>query len=625
MAMQLDARSLLQGAIVARYGEAVTRRNTQDCVPGAASKPPEAPDMPDAPIAAVRALPLERRDALVRAVERSCAGLSAARRQRLVELLKRTIFGDTSWSSFCTDFGISRSRFFADRKKVLELVSAIAVTFDESASRKGHSLTDYSSLLFVQARAAFVAGNSELAATLFDRIDDTALSPNNRFEAFRITINALAENKTSQEGLPLLEARVRAWSESTHGTTQSAYLANAASAWLQMQCALAGNSDRDGLYSSVGNMTALMHDALRESDRSVALAYCHMLAETIPAFIDRLDSHGARLQLEELQQVIARFPGLGFSLNGRAHLTDVLVHWWDPKELRRSQYNLRNAYALARETHDQHMVWECLYFETRNHLLRNEFSRALVTAKELFRSSCAVGNRSWIEAAKFLLSSVYRFLGRFAECAYLLSGLGTDGSIGALRAAFECEVANSKRQFHQMREQSAQLVALIGKHHLPRFEANALRLSAQAEYGLGSIHKAVAFIHAAVDRCESDSLIDPLEYRRIYETAFLITRERRYADTLLDLQSMLRRSADSGTKRTGLLTERQLQVARLAAAGFSNDRIAGSLAIGLRTVDWHLEKIFSRLAIHSRHQLASVLKEVSSESIAGTRSNRSKK
>ena len=60
--------------------------------------------------------------------------------------------------------------------------------------------------------------------------------------------------------------------------------------------------------------------------------------------------------------------------------------------------------------------------------------------------------------------------------------------------------------------------------------------------------------------------------------------------------------APSGPKDS--LTDQELRIASLACEGLSNTDIATALVLSPRTVQWHLNKAFKKLAVRSRTELA---------------------
>jgi ATP/maltotriose-dependent transcriptional regulator MalT len=63
------------------------------------------------------------------------------------------------------------------------------------------------------------------------------------------------------------------------------------------------------------------------------------------------------------------------------------------------------------------------------------------------------------------------------------------------------------------------------------------------------------------------------------------------------------------------LTEQERQIGRLALEGLSNQEIGARLFLSARTVEWHLRKVYMKLGIHSRGELASALPSSDSQRV----------
>ena len=84
--------------------------------------------------------------------------------------------------------------------------------------------------------------------------------------------------------------------------------------------------------------------------------------------------------------------------------------------------------------------------------------------------------------------------------------------------------------------------------------------------------------------------------------------ERAGRELLASGETVRKRTAEAHDQ----LTPQETQIAHLARAGMSNPEIAAQLFLSVRTVEWHLRKVFTKLGIRSRLQLQRALPDSTS-------------
>jgi ATP/maltotriose-dependent transcriptional regulator MalT len=88
--------------------------------------------------------------------------------------------------------------------------------------------------------------------------------------------------------------------------------------------------------------------------------------------------------------------------------------------------------------------------------------------------------------------------------------------------------------------------------------------------------------------------------------------ERARIELLATGEKVRRRDAETRDE----LTAQERQIAQLARDGLSNPEIGARMFLSPRTVEWHLRKVFTKLGISSRRDLAKVLPSAMSEAVS---------
>lgn len=96
---------------------------------------------------------------------------------------------------------------------------------------------------------------------------------------------------------------------------------------------------------------------------------------------------------------------------------------------------------------------------------------------------------------------------------------------------------------------------------------------------------------------------DPTAARRALESALIVARRSGNRSRPGHLGSATPRARDAAVR----LTRQELKIARLARAGYTNKRIAETLYLTVRTVEFHLSGAYRKLGITGRRELADAL------------------
>jgi DNA-binding CsgD family transcriptional regulator len=221
------------------------------------------------------------------------------------------------------------------------------------------------------------------------------------------------------------------------------------------------------------------------------------------------------------------------------------------------------------------------------------YEDALVAAERAAEDPRGLGPSIWVLAelieAAVRSGQVERATGPLAQFEELACAAGTDWALGtyARAAAMLAEGGRAERLYREAIERLAR-IPTRGSQTLAR---------AHLLYGewLRREHRRV----------------DAREQLRVAHAMLADMCAEAFAERA---RRELQATGETVRKRTvhtlDELTPQEGQVARLAADGQTNPEIAAQLFLSPRTVEWHLGKVFGKLGISSRKELASALSDV---------------
>jgi DNA-binding CsgD family transcriptional regulator len=258
---------------------------------------------------------------------------------------------------------------------------------------------------------------------------------------------------------------------------------------------------------------------------------------------------------------------------------------------------------------------------------RGQTSMALTLAEEMTRGALARGEGCAIAAVEYDEAVLYNGLGEYARALDAAQrAIATDDIVTSSWALYELvEAASRSGQRELARDAVARLserTSASGTAWAKGTEARSRALVAdgdaaeelhrQAIKWLGESRMAWYLARARLSygewlRREGRRIDAREQLRDAYEMFTSMGVEgfanRARAELLATGEKVRKRRDDTRDE----LTPQEEQIARLARDGRTNSEIGAELFISPRTVEWHLRKVFTKLGIRSRRELAGAL------------------
>jgi DNA-binding CsgD family transcriptional regulator len=266
--------------------------------------------------------------------------------------------------------------------------------------------------------------------------------------------------------------------------------------------------------------------------------------------------------------------------------------------------------------------------------LRGREAEALDLITPTIRDCTAGGQGTAVQYARWASSILFNGLGRYADAVEAARDASDDAPELFVSAWALSELIEAATRSGQM-EIAADALTRLSEHVSASPTDWGLGIVARGRALLNQDDEVEPLYREAIERLTPSRLRPELARSHLLYGEWL-RRENRRTDARAQLRAALELFAAIGMDAFGErarvelqatgetvrkrsvetrdeLTAQERQIAQLARDGLSNPEIGARLFLSPRTVEWHMRKVFSKLGISSRRQLAKALPSASPE------------
>jgi DNA-binding NarL/FixJ family response regulator len=298
-----------------------------------------------------------------------------------------------------------------------------------------------------------------------------------------------------------------------------------------------------------------------------------------------------------------------------AEVGELATRVGDPVELRRTEHQRRRLDLLSSDWRITfRRIEEAAADEPYEHQrLQHHAVLALWAARvgERLLASAALGYRAKADADAAVAGCLRCWTERDLEGAEILARVGRAEEAHACLASWDAKRPNPPTLAGLSRRRTgALLAALEGQTEQAAEELEAVRAEAeQIDAVLFALWTSLdlAGVLKIIDRPRSAQVLRNASERADLLGLVALSELGEQRLRALGVRTWKRASAQPGTSGLDALSERERQIARLAAAGATNVEIAQTIFLSRKTVERHLSNVFAKVGVRNRTELAALL------------------